>query len=803
AEPPAFVEPKEQPSGNPKPPEDSKAPLEPKEPKEPQTPEEPRKPGGSRKPGASAAPPKAEGASPKAEGASPKAEGAPAKAQSVAEIAKAARPSLVKITQIGREGDSGVGSGFVIRSDGLIATNRHVIGEARRMRVETSDGRVHEVTEVLANDARLDLAILRVATRNLPALPLGDSSATVQGAPIVAMGNPQGLAYSVVEGVVSEPDRDVEGTPMIQVAVPIERGNSGGPLLDRQGRVLGVLTLKAAYTPNLGFAMPVNALKELLEKPNPIPMDRWLTIGVLNPQLWKPLLGASWTQRAGVIQVSQPGDGFGGRSLCLWKPTPPSPASPTDPSPEQPFEVSVSVWLEDESGAAGLAFCSDGDQRHYGFYPTGGKLRLTRFDGPNVFSWRVLREVSSEAYRPGDWNSLRVRIEGETIRCFVNDTLVTEAVDGELRGGMAGLCKFRQTSASFKRFRVGESAPPSLAPEAQTAFRETLDALLQPAPADRETLLAKLLQNPAASESLMIERQRELEKAAASLTELRASLHRRATRESLSSELAKPESEPNLLRCALLLSKHDNPELDVESYEHAVSQMARELQPEIARAEGTEAKLAILNRYLFSQSGFHGIRSGSSRPGQPSRSDSYINEVLDDREGLPITLSVVYLELARHLGLSHVSGIPLPSRFMVGFRESPEDEFSLVDVFDGGKRLSMQEAIDLVSETGRVPARSKQPASKRDIIVRMTRNLLGSLEEKRKASKDSLPYLDLILALDPEASSERVTRAMLREKSGDKPGALEDVRWLREHLPDSISPAQIQMLESWAERLAP
>ncbi|MCX8513422.1 MAG: trypsin-like peptidase domain-containing protein, partial [Chthoniobacteraceae bacterium] len=77
---------------------------------------------------------------------------------SVAEIAAAVRPSLVTVTQVGREGPNGSGSGFVISGEGLIATNRHVIGQGQRLRVETSDGRKHDVTEIVASDAQMDLA---------------------------------------------------------------------------------------------------------------------------------------------------------------------------------------------------------------------------------------------------------------------------------------------------------------------------------------------------------------------------------------------------------------------------------------------------------------------------------------------------------------------------------------------------------------------------------------------------------------------------------------------------------------------
>ena len=77
---------------------------------------------------------------------------------------------------------------------------------------------------------------------------------------------------------------------MLQIAIPIEQGNSGGPVLDMQGRVVGIVTMKSLVTANLGFAVPVNALKPLLEKPNPVPMERWLTIGVLDKSEWKTRL---------------------------------------------------------------------------------------------------------------------------------------------------------------------------------------------------------------------------------------------------------------------------------------------------------------------------------------------------------------------------------------------------------------------------------------------------------------------------------------------------------------------------------
>ena len=295
------------------------------------------------------------------------------RAKTVAEITEAAKPSLVVVSHEGR-GSGGTGSGFVVSEDGLIATNLHVIGEARPVRVKFADGAEFEATEIHASDRKLDLAVVRIdpKDRKLTALPLADSDTLKQGQRVVALGNPQGLDFSVVDGVVSAV-RDFGAGPMIQLAIPVERGNSGGPVLDFEGRVHGLMTLKSAVTENLGFAMPVNALKTLLEKPNPIAMGRWMTIGRLDPDEWTTPMGARWTQRAGEIQVREAGAGFGGRALCIASMKP----------PKVPYEVAVDVRLDDEAGAAGLVFESDGGDLHYGFYPTGGKIRMTRFDWPD------------------------------------------------------------------------------------------------------------------------------------------------------------------------------------------------------------------------------------------------------------------------------------------------------------------------------------------------------------------------------------------------------------------------------------
>lgn len=705
--------------------------------------------------------------------------------KTTADLAESIAPSLVKITQIGREGTDGIGSGFIVSADGLIATNLHVIGEARRLQVEMHDGKTHDVTAIHATDSHHDLALLQIEAKALKPLPLGDSEKVRQGESVVAMGAPEGLGFSVVQGVLSA-TREIDGNDMLQVAIPIEKGNSGGPLLNTQGQVIGLLTLKHIKTDNLGFAMPVNALKELIEKPNPVPMSRWLTIGVLNPKQWKLHLGSQWTQHAGVIHTDLPGSGFGGRALCLS----------TQKAPEDTFEAAVTVRLDDESGAAGLAFCSDGGDRHYGFYPSGGKLRLTRFDGPDVYSWTILADVPSDAYKPGEWNTLRVRVEPEKITCFVNGRQIVETGDTGMRGGTAGLCKFRTTAADFRSFRIGtDLTEKPLDEQLASKFRSDIESHLAQA-STREQTLDKLLENPVAARRVVMEQRKQLEEESTKLRELERELHRRVMAKEILAELEKPEPEINLLRCTLLLSRHDNPEIDIASYMNAFKTMVADLKDDAEIKKGTIPAVKRLNRYLFEENGFHG-----SRGDYENRSNSYMNEVLDDREGLPITLSVLYVELASKLGIQGVFGVPLPGKFMVGYRDGPEGELQLIDVFENGKELTVEQAALQLSDTGEFSEEMLAPTTKRAIFLRMLRNLLSTTFEASRSLRDSLPYFNLILAVDPKSQPDRDIRSQLHERLGDKAAARSDLQWLIEHFPEDGDPSVLQQLDARLQSL--
>jgi serine protease Do len=141
------------------------------------------------------------------------------------------------------EGATGaLGSGFVIREDGLIVTNRHVVVGASSVRVRLSDGR-EVVAKIVGADAVTDIALLRVDAGRLRPLHLGSSEAVSVGDAVIAIGNPFGLGQSVSAGIVSARGRTLEEDPYVnflQTDASINRGNSGGPLLAVDGTVVGV-----------------------------------------------------------------------------------------------------------------------------------------------------------------------------------------------------------------------------------------------------------------------------------------------------------------------------------------------------------------------------------------------------------------------------------------------------------------------------------------------------------------------------------------------------------------------------------
>src|SRR5579871_7059275 len=197
-------------------------------------------------------------------------------------VYKKALPSVVNITSTavaydffyGAVPQQGMGSGFVIDTEGHILTNFHVVEGARQLEVTTSDKKKYKA-QIVGTDPVHDLAVIQIPTKDVPQSEIGDSKSLVVGQKVYAIGNPFGLSGTMTRGIISS-IRSLKGQrgfidEAIQTDAPINPGNSGGPLLNSQGQVIGINSqIETGGTSNgsvgIGFAVPINTAKSELGK---------------------------------------------------------------------------------------------------------------------------------------------------------------------------------------------------------------------------------------------------------------------------------------------------------------------------------------------------------------------------------------------------------------------------------------------------------------------------------------------------------------------------------------------------------
>jgi S1-C subfamily serine protease len=184
--------------------------------------------------------------------------------QAVSNVASTVGPAVIAVAVRGdSSGRGGAGSGFLLTPDGYALTNSHVVHGRRSFTATTEEGdRIG--AELVGDDPATDLALLRLVARDLPYATLGDSEALRVGQLVIAMGNPLGFRSTVSTGVVSAVGRAMRSEDgrlienIVQHTAPLNPGNSGGPLVDSRGRVVGINTAVIAMAQGLGFAIPSN-----------------------------------------------------------------------------------------------------------------------------------------------------------------------------------------------------------------------------------------------------------------------------------------------------------------------------------------------------------------------------------------------------------------------------------------------------------------------------------------------------------------------------------------------------------------
>jgi S1-C subfamily serine protease len=207
-----------------------------------------------------------------------------------AAIYKSDAPGIVLVQSQIRGTDAGLfgpqphrgtaqGSGFMIDGQGSILTNYHVVAGASKTTVTLKDGKVYDA-QLAGSDPSTDVAVLRIdaPTSELKPLPLGDSSKLQVGQPVVAIGNPLGYSETETQGIVSALHRDIQAPNgfaipgAIQTDAPLTNGSSGGPLIDSNGRTVGITSQVAAsqdgtsQADGIGFAVPINTAKDVVQQ---------------------------------------------------------------------------------------------------------------------------------------------------------------------------------------------------------------------------------------------------------------------------------------------------------------------------------------------------------------------------------------------------------------------------------------------------------------------------------------------------------------------------------------------------------
>ena len=181
-------------------------------------------------------------------------------------VRRAAEPQAEGEAPEGHEDRRSSGSGFLIRQDGYLITNEHVVADADLIQVKLADGR-RFVGRLVGKDERVDLALVKIEATGLPVAPLGDSNRLRVGEFVLALGHPFGLEQTVSFGIVSRKGMPLQvaspGFDFIQTDAAVNPGNSGGPLVNMAGEVVGINSM-AARNGTIGFAIPVNIVKGLL-----------------------------------------------------------------------------------------------------------------------------------------------------------------------------------------------------------------------------------------------------------------------------------------------------------------------------------------------------------------------------------------------------------------------------------------------------------------------------------------------------------------------------------------------------------
>lgn len=260
-------------------------------------------------------------------------------------------------------------------------------------------------------------------------------------------------------------------------------------------------------------------------------------------------------------------------------------------------------------------------------------------------------------------------------------------------------------------------------------------------------------------------------------------------RDALQRLLDRPDEQIELTAAAMLIARSAYPELDPAPYLDRLERWACDLANEIPSGGDIPTRIAYLNRFMFDELDFDGADEDYYNP-----RNSFLNDVLDRRRGIPISLALVYMDLGRRIGLEF-EGVSFPGHFLVKLTVMGGQ--IVLDPFNGGVSLDEDDLRQrLHTQYGNAPASVQKllhSASKREILVRMLRNLKGIYQEQGEVQR-SLETIDLILTVDPHLDEEYRDRGLLFYEVDYAPAALRDLRHYLVAQPDAEDASRIRDL---------
>jgi regulator of sirC expression with transglutaminase-like and TPR domain len=272
------------------------------------------------------------------------------------------------------------------------------------------------------------------------------------------------------------------------------------------------------------------------------------------------------------------------------------------------------------------------------------------------------------------------------------------------------------------------------------------------------------------------------------------------TRKAFAALLALPDDAIDLGHASLLIAREEYPDLDVGRYLARLDELAEEVRRRMTGREGAASQIAHLNHLLFEEMGFRGNREEYDDP-----RNSFLNDVLDRRTGIPITLSTVYLEVGRRIGC-RLAGVAFPGHFLVRYSGQETMPDVLIDPFNRGQILTERECKNLLLETygGQVPFRPEllKRARNREILQRMINNLKWIYRQRRDFHM-ALRVQQLLLCISPDRPEEIRDRGMIEFRLALFAEAVTDFERYLEMAPRAPDAPQIGKRLRELRRLAP